>query len=132
MDIKFAFLNGFLEEEVYIEQPFGYVVKGHEDKDLGLNKAFYGLEQAPTIWNSKIDKCFQENNFTKYLYEHALHVKEKDGDILIMYQYVDDVIFTGSNPSLFEEFKRLMIKEFEMTNIRLMAYYLGIEVKQKE
>ncbi|KAH9719925.1 hypothetical protein KPL70_005931 [Citrus sinensis] len=65
-------------------------------------------------------------------YEYALYVKEKAGDILIVCLYVDDLIFTGSNPSLFEEFKRVMIKEFEMTDIGLMAYYLGIEVKQKE
>ena len=132
MDVKSAFLNGFLEEEVYIEQPLGYVVKGHEDKVLRLKKALYGLKQAPRAWNSRIDKYFQEKGFTKCPYEHALYVKEKDGDILIVCLYVDDLIFTGSNPSLFEEFKRVMIKEFEMTDIGLMAYYLGIEVKQKE
>ncbi|KAH9650220.1 hypothetical protein KPL70_026283 [Citrus sinensis] len=80
----------------------------------------------------KIDKYFQEKGFTKCPYEHALYVKENDGDILIVCLYVDDLIFNGSNPSLFEEFKRVMIKEFEMTDIGLMAYYLGIEVKQKE
>ncbi|KAH9745480.1 hypothetical protein KPL70_004087 [Citrus sinensis] len=132
MDVKSAFLNGFLEEEVYIEQPLGYVVKGHEDKVLRLKKALYGLKQAPRAWNSRIDKYFQEKGFTKCPYEHALYVKEKYGDILIVCLYLDDLIFTGSNPSLFEEFKRVMIKEFEMTDIGLMAYYLGIEVKQKE
>ncbi|KAH9745452.1 hypothetical protein KPL70_004078 [Citrus sinensis] len=132
MDVKSTFLNGFLEKEVYIEQPLGYVVKGHEDKVLRLKKALYGLKQAPRAWNSRIDKYFQEKGFTKCPYEHALYIKEKDGDILIVCLYVDDLIFTGSNPSLFEEFKRMMIKEFEMTDIGLMAYYLGIEVKQKE
>ncbi|KAH9790789.1 hypothetical protein KPL71_003509 [Citrus sinensis] len=132
MDVKCAFLNGFLEEEVYIEQSLGYVVKRHEDKILRLKKALYGLKQAPMAWNSRIDKYFQENGFTKCPYEHALYVKEKAGDILIVCLYVDDLIFTGSDPSLFKEFKRVMIKEFEMTDIGLMAYYLGIEVKQKE
>ncbi|KAH9681198.1 hypothetical protein KPL71_026879 [Citrus sinensis] len=132
MDVKSAFLNGFLEEEVYIEQPLGYVVKGHEDKVLRLKKALYGLKQAPRAWNSRIDKYFQENGFTKCPYEHALYVKENDGDILIVCLYVDNLIFTGSDPSLFEEFKRVMIKEFEVIDIGLMAYYLGIEVKQKE
>ncbi|KAH9650236.1 hypothetical protein KPL70_026291 [Citrus sinensis] len=132
MDVKSTFLNGFLEEEIYIEKPLGFVVKRHEDKVLRLKKAFYGLKQAPRAWNSIIDKYFQWKGFTKCPYKHGLYVKEKDGDILIVCLYVDDLIFTGSNPSLFEEFKRLMIKEFEMTNIRLMAYYLGIEVKQKE
>ncbi|KAH9672047.1 hypothetical protein KPL70_017573 [Citrus sinensis] len=97
MDVKSAFLNGFFEEEVYIEQPLGYVVKGHEDKVLRLKKAVYGLKQTPRAWNSRIDKYFQENRFTKCPYEYALYVKEKDGDILIVCLYVDDLIFTGSD-----------------------------------
>ncbi|KAH9750942.1 hypothetical protein KPL71_014085 [Citrus sinensis] len=131
-DVTFAFLNGFLEEEVYIEQPLGYMVKEHENKVLRLKKALYGLNQAPRAWNSIIDKYFQENSFTKCPYEHAFYVNEKDGDILIVCLYMDYLIFTGSDPSLFEEFKRVMIKEFETTDIGLMAYYLGIKVKQKE
>ncbi|KAM2011380.1 hypothetical protein EV2_024130 [Malus domestica] len=132
MDVKSAFLNGVLEEEVYIQQPSGYEIKGHEDKVLKLKKALYGLKQAPRACNSRIDKYFQENNFTKCPHKHALYVKVKDEDILIVCLYVDDLIFTGSDPSIFEEFKRVMTKEFEMTDIGLMAYYLGIEVKQNE
>ncbi|KAM2708962.1 hypothetical protein EV2_046705 [Malus domestica] len=132
MDVKSAFLHGVLEEEVYIQQPTGYEIKGHEDKVLKLKKALYGLKQAPRGWNSLIDKYFQENNFIKCPHEHALYVKVKDEDILIVCLYVDDLIFTGSNPSMYEEFKRVMTKEFEMTDIGLMAYYLGIEVKNKE
>ncbi|KAE8667942.1 hypothetical protein F3Y22_tig00112352pilonHSYRG00005 [Hibiscus syriacus] len=131
MDVKSAFLNRVLEEEVYIQQPSGYEVKGHEDKVLVLKKALYGLKQAPRAWNSRIDKYFQENGFNKCPYEHALYIKIKDGDILIVCLYVDDLIFTGSNPSMFNEFKDVMMKEFEMTDMGLMAYYLGIEVKQQ-
>ncbi|KAH9650224.1 hypothetical protein KPL70_026286 [Citrus sinensis] len=83
-------------------------------------------------YSQKAGIDYDENGFTKCPYEHALYVKEKDGDILIVCLYVDDLIFTGSDPSLFEEFKRVMIKEFEMIDIGLMAYYLGIKVKQKE
>ncbi|XP_050139286.1 uncharacterized mitochondrial protein AtMg00810-like [Malus sylvestris] len=117
---------------VYIQQPSGYEIKRHEDKVLKLKKALYGLKQAPRAWNSRIDKYFQENNFIKCPHEHTLYVKVKDEDILIVCLYVDDLILTGSNPSMYEEFKRVMIKEFEMTDIGLMAYYLGIEVKQNE
>ncbi|KAE8673808.1 hypothetical protein F3Y22_tig00111772pilonHSYRG00252 [Hibiscus syriacus] len=132
MDVKSAFLNGVLEEEVYIQQPSGYEVKGHEDKVLKLKKTLYGLKQAPRAWNSRIDKYFQENGFNKCPYEHALYIKIKDGDILIVCLYVDDLIFTGSNPNMFKEFKDVMMKGFEMTNMGLMAYYLGIEVKQQK
>ncbi|RZB65513.1 Retrovirus-related Pol polyprotein from transposon TNT 1-94 [Glycine soja] len=132
MDVKSAFLNGFLEEEVYIEQPLGYEVKGQEEKVLKLKKALYGLKQAPRAWNVRIDKYFQDKNFIKCPYEHALYIKAQSGDMLIVCLYVDDLIFTGNNPSMFEEFKKDMSNEFEMTDMGLRAYYLGIEVKQED
>ncbi|KAG7565068.1 Zinc finger CCHC-type superfamily [Arabidopsis suecica] len=132
MDVKSAFLNGDLEEEVYIEQPQGYIVKGEENKVLRLKKALYGLKQAPRAWNTRIDKYFKEKDFIKCPYEHALYIKIQKDDILIACLYVDDLIFTGNNPSMFEEFKKEMTKEFEMTDIGLMSYYLGIEVKQED
>ena len=89
------------------------------------------MKQVPRAWNNHIDKYFLENDFNKCLHEHALYVKIKGEDILIVCLYMDDLIFTGSNPSMFEEFKRVMTKEFEMTDIELMAYYLGIEVISK-
>ena len=109
--MKFAFLNGFFKDEVYIEQPLGYEVKGNEH-DFEIQEAFNRLKQAPRAWNNRIEKYFQENGFTKCPYEHAFYVKEKDGDILIMCLYMDALIFTGSNPSLFEEFNKVITKEF--------------------
>ncbi|KAK2456950.1 putative mitochondrial protein [Trifolium repens] len=132
MDVKSAFLNGVLDEEVYIEQPQGYEVKGEEEKVLKLKKTLYRLKQAPRAWNARIDKYFQEKYFIKCPYEHALYIKLQGGDTLIVCLYVDDLIFTGNNPTMFEESKKEMTKEFEMTNIGLMSYYLGIEVKQED
>ncbi|GKV18362.1 hypothetical protein SLEP1_g28758 [Rubroshorea leprosula] len=133
MDVKSAFLNGYLEEELYVQQPLGYVVKGHEDKVLKLKKALYGLKQAPRAWYSCIDKYFQDHGFTKCPHEHALYVKEdKTGGFMLVCLYVDDLIFIGNNANMFEEFKKAMTQEFEMTDIGLMSYYLGIEVKQNE
>ncbi|OIT38695.1 retrovirus-related pol polyprotein from transposon tnt 1-94 [Nicotiana attenuata] len=133
MDVKSAFLNGVLEEEVYIDQPLGYKVEGQENKVLKLKKALYGLKQAPRAWNSRIDKYFQANGFSKCPHEHALYVKiAKNGDILLVCLYVDDLIFTGNNPKMFEEFKEAMAREFEMTDIGLMSYYLGIQVQQRK
>ena len=132
MDVKSTFLNGVLEEEVYIEQSQGYKAKGKKDKVLKLKKALYGLKQAPRAWNARIDKYLQERNFIKCPYEHPLYIKIQHGDILIMCLYVDDLIFTGSNPSMFNEFKKEMTKEFEITDIGLMYYYLDIEVKQED
>ncbi|KZV57123.1 putative galacturonosyltransferase 3 [Dorcoceras hygrometricum] len=132
MDVKSAFLNGYLEE-VYIEQPPGYMVKGHEDKVLKLKKALYVLKQAPRAWNSRIATYFKENGLAKCPLEHALYVKlNKDGDILIVCLYVDDLIFIGNKPTTFDDFKRAMANEFEMTDLGLLSYYLGIEVEQRE
>ena len=101
MDVKSAFLNGYLNEEVYIQQPLGYEVKGHKNKVLKLKKALYGLKQAPRACYSRIDKYSQENKFSKCPHEHALYSKNVNGDVLLVCLYVDDLIFTGSNPNLF-------------------------------
>lgn len=97
MDVKSAFLNGVLEEEVYIEQPPGYTKVGKENKVLKLKKALYGLKQAPRAWNTRIDAYFKEHGFVQCPYEHALYVKVRKDDTLFVALYVDDLIFTGNN-----------------------------------
>eukprot|EP00253_Pinus_taeda_P027469 PITA_27469 len=97
MDVKSAFLNGVLEEEVYVEQPLGYEKKGEEHKVCKLKKALYGLKQAPRAWYSRIDSYLLDNEFDKCGGEPTVYIKEKDGKILIVVLYVDDVIFTDSD-----------------------------------
>ena len=133
LDVKSAFLNGYLEEDVYVEQPMGFVIEGQEGKVLKLNKALYGLKQAPRAWNTHIDKYFQDNGFVRCQNEYALYVKTfNNDDVLFICLYVDDLIFIGNNPNLFEDFKESMSREFDMTDMGLMSYYLGMEVKQTE
>ncbi|KAJ4788299.1 polyprotein [Rhynchospora pubera] len=130
MDVKSAFLNGVLEEEVYIEQPPGYIKEGQEEKVLKLKKALYGLKQAPRAWNTRIDTYFKKHGFVQCPYEHALYVKVCHDDIMFVALYVDDMIFMGNNDDMIEKFKMEMSKEFEMTDLGLMSYFLGLEVKQ--
>ncbi|KAA0047981.1 reverse transcriptase [Cucumis melo var. makuwa] len=133
MDVKSAFLNEYQEEEVYLEQFPGYSVKGQDDKVLKLNKALYGLKQAPRMWNSIINKYFLDNGYLRCPYEHSLYIKVNGHeDILVVCLYVDDLIFIENCASMFEDHKKAMTQEFEMTDIELMSYYLGIEVKQSE
>ena len=82
---KFVILNKHIKEEVYLEQPMGYMEKGHENKILKLKRALYGLKQILRAWNNRIDKYFQDNNFIKCPHENALYMKvnEKD-DILLV------------------------------------------------
>ena len=105
LDVKSAFLNGVLQEEIYVKQPDGFVIQGVEDKVYLLQKALYGLKQAPRAWYSRIDEHLLNLGFVKSLSEATLYVKLKDNDVLIVSLYVDDLLVTGSNELLVEEFK---------------------------
>ena len=84
MDVKSAFLNGILEEGVYVDQPPCYNVKGHEDKVFKLKKALYGLKQAPRAWYSRTDSCLIKNGFSRSNNEPTLYVKTEQGKILMV------------------------------------------------
>ncbi|KAK9941415.1 hypothetical protein M0R45_018018 [Rubus argutus] len=131
LDVKSAFLHGELEEEVYIDQPPGYVKQGHENQVYRLKKALYGLKQAPRAWYSRIDAYFAKEGFLKCPYEHTLYTKfGDDGKILFVCLYVDDLIFTSNDRVMFDDFKKSMTDEFDMSDLGLMHYFLGIEVMQ--
>ncbi|KAL9261957.1 Retrovirus-related Pol polyprotein from transposon RE1-like protein [Drosera capensis] len=130
MDVKSAFLNGVLEEEVYLEQPPGYMKAGDENKVLKLKKALYRLKQDPRVWNTRIVAYFKMNGFEQYPFEHALYVKKKKEGLLFVALYVDDLIFMENNGDMIEEFKAAMTQEFEMTDLEVMRYFLGLEIQQ--
>ena len=132
LDVKSAFLNGDLEEEVYVTQPEGYVKKGEGDKVLKLFKALYGLRQAPRAWNVRLDKTMKGLCFLKSSQDPAVYTRNSKGKTLIVGVYVDDLIITGSHTQDIIEFKEQMKNEFEMSDLGLLAYYLGIEVSQKK
>ena len=130
MDVKSAFLNGVLKEEVYVEQPPGYEVAGEEHKVYRLKRALYGLKQAPTAWYNRIDSYLMSNGFSKSTGEPTLYIKIENRNVLIVVLYVDDLVFTGNEKVVIGEFKEVMKSEFEMTDLGLLKYVLGIEVKQ--
>jgi Reverse transcriptase (RNA-dependent DNA polymerase)/gag-polypeptide of LTR copia-type/Integrase core domain/GAG-pre-integrase domain/Domain of unknown function (DUF4219)/Zinc knuckle len=130
-DVKSAFLNGELREDVYIEQPRGFEVKGKEEMVYKLDKALYGLKQAPRAWYSKIDAYFREHKFERSSSEPNLYVKKSENsEFLIVCLYVDDMIYMGSNQELVEKFKESMKRRFEMTDLGELKYFLGLEVIQ--
>lgn len=131
LDVKSTFLHGELNEVVYVKQPQGYQKKGEEDKVYKLRKALYGLRQTPRAWYSKIESYFLKEGFEKCPLEHTLFIKVgENGMILIVSLYVDDLIFTGNNSDMFEEFKKSMKGEFDITDLGKMSYFLGVEVIQ--
>ena len=131
MDIKSAFLNDELEEEVYVKQPDGYVKKGREHLVMRLKKALYGLKQAPRAWYTKLDKCLRSLNFTRSSQEHVVYFKRSGTSRLIIGIYVDDLIITGTENHQIEDFKAQMKNQFEMSDLGLLTSYLGIEVTQE-
>ena len=131
--MKSAFLYGELEEDVYVLQPRGYEQKGEEGKVLKLKKALYGLKQAPRAWYSRIENYFMKEGFEKCQSEHTLFTKIKEGEkLLIVSIYVDDLIFTGNDKEMFDEFKASMKAEFEMTDLGRMKFFLGVEIVQND
>jgi hypothetical protein len=129
-DVKLAFLNGELQKEVYVQQPPGYELKGEKDKVNILYKALYGLKQAPRAWNHKIDLYLHQNGFSRSQSEPSLYIKKKGEDFLMVCLYVDNLIYAGTSKNMVAEFKTTMMKEFKISDLGLMRYFLGIQVKQ--
>jgi hypothetical protein len=131
MDVKTAFLNGFIEEEVYIEQPQGFEVSDRETHVCLLRKALYGLKQAPRAWYSRIDTYLLQMGFEKSDADPNLYFIIRDEDTLILILYVDDLFITGAE-DLIADCKLGLASEFEMSDIGLMHYFLGMEVWQED
>ncbi|RVW87522.1 Retrovirus-related Pol polyprotein from transposon RE1 [Vitis vinifera] len=127
MDVKSTFLNGYLEEEIFVEQPEGFIVKGMEEKVYLLKKALYGLKQAPRAWYSEIDSHLLGLGFTKSLSEFTLYFKKVCDETLVVSLYVDDLLVTGSNMKQIDNFKKEMKDVFEMIDLRRMTFFLGME-----
>lgn len=130
MDVKSAFLNGDLQEEVYVDQPQGFVLKGHEDKVLRLVKALYGLRQAPRAWYAKLDSSLIKLDFRRSSSEHAVYLRGVGERRLVVGVYVDDLVITGGSSRDIAEFKSQMKGMFQMSDLGLLHYYLGLEVSQ--
>ena len=130
MDVKSVFLIGYIEEEVCVGQPQGFEIQGKEDHVYKLKNALYGLKQAPHAWYARIDGHFQQNSFQRSKSEPTLYYKQEGNDILIVSLYVDDLLYKGSSSKMKDEFKVAMMNEFEMKDLGLMKYFLGMKVYQ--
>ena len=130
MDVKSAFLNGDLQEEVYVEQPPGFVLSGKEDMIYRLHKALYGLKQAPRAWYQRIDSFFGKLGLHRSHVDSNLYTLLEGALIVVIIIYVDDLIITGSHTSRIRSVMADLSREFEMTDLGLLHYFLGFEVWQ--
>jgi hypothetical protein len=131
MDVKTMFLNGIIEEEVYIEKPEGFETFDRESHVCRLKRALYGLKQAPRSWYTRIDSYFTRLGFTKSEADANLYQFVVEGNILIIVLYVDDLILTGDE-KLIHSCKEDLAKEFEMKDLGLLHYFLGLEIWQRD
>ncbi|GJS98228.1 zinc finger, CCHC-type containing protein [Tanacetum coccineum] len=127
---KLCYLRKKSPEEVYVTQPEGFTQQENSGKVYKLTKALYGLRQAPRAWNVKLDQTLKLLNFKKCNLEQAVYTKRSKTSTLIVGVYVDDLIITGTPRKEIDAFKSQMQEKFEMSDLGLLAYYLGIEVTQ--
>jgi transposase InsO family protein len=127
MDVKTAFLNGELEEEIYMDQPQGFGPKGFDHLVCKLKKSLYGLKQSPRAWYQRIDSFFTNEGFTRSQADHSLYIKQTGEYLLIVLIYVDDLIILASLLAKLSWLKSKLNEEFDMSDLGELKYCLGVE-----
>nr|GEW11853.1 retrovirus-related Pol polyprotein from transposon TNT 1-94 [Tanacetum cinerariifolium] len=130
MDVKTAFLNGIIKEEVYVGQPSGFVSKQYPDHVYDLDKALYGLKQAPQALDDVLSQFLIDSSFQKGSIDTTLFIKKKGKHIMLIQMYVDHIIFRSTNPKYCTKFSDLIVKCFEMSMMGEMKFFLGLQVNQ--
>ncbi|TYJ98791.1 gag-pol polyprotein [Cucumis melo var. makuwa] len=131
MDVKSAFLNGYLNEEVYVAQPKDFVDSEHSKHVYKLNKALYGLKQAPRAWYDRLTVYLRGKGYSRGEIDKTLFIHRKSDQLLVAQIYVDDIIFGGFPQVLVNNFIYVMQSEFEMSMVGELSCFLGLQIKQK-
>jgi hypothetical protein len=129
MDVLSAFLNGVLEEEVYVRQPPGFESEKYPHQVYKLRKAQYGLKQAPRAWYGRLRGFLFERDFEMEKVDKTLFLLKQGKEILIMLVYVDDIVLGGSSNSLVARFAEDMSREFEMRMMGELQFFLKLQIK---
>ncbi|WJX82941.1 hypothetical protein P8452_65643 [Trifolium repens] len=132
MDVKSAFLNGYLHEEVYVEQPNGFIDPDFPKHVYRLKKALYGLKQAPRAWYERLTQFLVNQGYRKGGSDKSLFVKGENGKFMIAQIYVDAIVFGGTSNTMVQHFVKQMQSEFEMSLVGELTYFLGLQIKQME
>ena len=126
MDVNSAFLNGFIKEEVYVEQPPGFEHEELPNHVFKLNKALYGLKQAPRAWYERLSSFLINKGFSRGKIDTTLFIKNHNSNTLIVQIYVDDIVFGATNMQLVNDFVECMKSEFKMSMMGELNYFLGL------
>ncbi|GJR19247.1 retrovirus-related pol polyprotein from transposon TNT 1-94 [Tanacetum coccineum] len=130
MDVKTAFLNGELKEEVYVSQPEGFVDPDRPYHVYRLKKALYGLKQAPRAWYDTLSKFLLAQGFSKGVVDPTLFIRKTGKHTLHVQIYVDDIIFASTDPKDRDRFSNEMSSKFQMSMMDQISFFLGLQVSQ--
>ncbi|GJZ38528.1 retrovirus-related pol polyprotein from transposon TNT 1-94 [Tanacetum coccineum] len=130
MDVKSAFLNGFINEEVYVAQPPGFIDFAKPNYVYKLKKALYGLKQAPKAWYDRLKAFLIKHNYSMGMVDNTLFTKKKDSNLIIVQIYVDDIIFLSTCQEMCDDFAKIMHDAFEMSMMGELIFFLGLQIKQ--
>jgi len=132
MDVKSAFLNGYLHEEVYVEHSKGFIDPNFPNHVYKLKKALYGLKQAPMAWYERLIEFLVNQGYRKGGSDKILFLKDDNRRLMMTHIYVDDIVFDGMSNEMVQHFFQQMQSKFEMSLVGELAYFLGLQVKQME
>ena len=130
MDVKSAFLNGFINELVFVEQPPEFEDPRYPNHVYRLHKALYRLKQAPRAWYERLRDFLINKGFKIGRVDTTLFTRIINEELFVCQIYVDDIIFGSNNPTLCKEFRDMMAREFEMSMIGELNFFLGFQIKQ--
>ncbi|GJX36495.1 retrovirus-related pol polyprotein from transposon TNT 1-94 [Tanacetum coccineum] len=132
MHVKSAFLNGFINEEVYVAQPPGFIDFEKPNHVYKLNKALYGPKQAPKAWYDRLKAFLIKHGYKMRMVDNTLFTKKKTSNLINVQIYVDDIIFGSTCQDMCDEFAKIMHEEFEMSMMGELNFFLGLQIKQME
>ncbi|GJZ84145.1 retrovirus-related pol polyprotein from transposon TNT 1-94, partial [Tanacetum coccineum] len=132
IDVKSAFLNGFINEEVYVAQPPGFIDFEKLDHVYKLKKALYGLKQAPKAWYDRLKAFLIKGEYKMGMVDNTLFTKKKGSNLIIVQIYVDDIIFGSTCQDMCDEFAKIMHDEFEISMMGELNFFLGLQIKQRK
>ena len=132
LDVKNAFLHGFLSEEVYMEQPLSYIDPQFPTHVFCLQRALYGLKQAPQAWFQCFSQFLPGIGFTASHVDSSLFVYHSPHGVIYLFLYVDDMVITRSNSSMLSSLIDRLAKEFSLKDLGDLHYFLGIEVVRND
>ncbi|GJR88940.1 retrovirus-related pol polyprotein from transposon TNT 1-94 [Tanacetum coccineum] len=130
MDVNSAFLNGFINEEVYVVQPPRFIDFAKPNYVYRLKKALFDLKQAPKSWYDRLKAFLIKHNYSMGMVDNTLFTKKKDSNLIIVQIYVDDIIFGSTCQEICDDLVKIMHDELEMSMMGELNFFLGLQIKQ--